>query len=197
MGRQQLWVVALSDEVRQHLTAITRGQGHRARVVTRAHVLLLTAQGLLDREVAARAGVSADTVASIRMKYVEFGLEGALYEKARPKPAPKLNAQQTALLMAIADSVPAGRETWSLQRVADRLVALGVVESISDETVRRTLNRVRSTKRRMGGRASTATAPVALPAFQPPGQDERRSGVRSRCCDCGSRLSSASTSNLE
>ena len=178
MGRQQLWVVALSDEVRQHLTAITQGNGHRARVTTRAQVLLLTAQGLLDREVAARAGVSAETVASVRMKYVEFGLEGALYEKARPRQAPKLNAQQAALLMAIADSVPDGRVPWTMQRLADRLVALGVVESISDETVRRTLNRVRGTRSRTGVRHSTVTTSVALPTTQASGQDERRSCLR-------------------
>ncbi|MBZ9753145.1 helix-turn-helix domain-containing protein [Deinococcus sp. HMF7604] len=132
MGRQKQWVVQLSDDERQQLTEMTR-----------ACLLLLSDQGLLDRDIAQRHSVSAATVASIRRKYVEGGLQAALYEKARPKQPPKLNAQQTAILIAEVCSTPDGRETWTMQLLADRLVTLGVVESISDETVRRTLKKTR------------------------------------------------------
>ena len=84
-------------------------------------------------------------MAAIRRKYVEGGLQAALYEKARPKQAPKLNAQQTAILIAeTCSTAPDGREKWTMQLLADRLVTLGVVDSISDETVRRTLKKTTS-----------------------------------------------------
>ena len=148
MGRQKQWVVTLSDEERQQLTDMTRKGVHSARVMTRARLLLLSDQGLLDRDVAERQGVSTVTVASIRRKYTEGGLQTALYERARPKQPPKLGAQQTALLIAEVCSTPEGRETWTMQLLADRLVTLGVVESISDETVRRTLKKTRSNRGR-------------------------------------------------
>ena len=148
MGRQKQWVVQLSDDERQQLTEMTRKGVHSARVMTRARLLLLSDGGLLDRDVAERQGVSTATVASIRRKYTEGGLQAALYEKARPKQPPKLNAQQTAILIAEVCSSPDGREKWTMQLLADRLVTLGVVDRISDETVRRTLKKTRSNRGR-------------------------------------------------
>ena len=144
MGRQKQWVVKLSDEERQQLTDMTRKGVHSARVMNRARLLLLSDQGLLDQDVAERQDVNAATVASIRRKYAEGGLQAALYEKARPKQLPKLDPQQTAILIAEVCSTPEGREKWTMQLLADRLVSLGVVDSISDETVRRTLKKTRS-----------------------------------------------------
>lgn len=132
-----------------------------ARFMTQARLLLLSDQGLLDRDVAEWHGVSPATVASIRRKYVEGGLQAALYEKTRPKQPPKLNAHQTALLIAEVCFVPEGREMWTMQLLADRLVTLGVVDRISDETVRRTLKKTRSNLLGQNGRPSGR-----LPAWQ-------------------------------
>jgi len=74
MGRQKQWVMKLSDEERQQLTDMTREGVLSARVMTRARLLLLSDQGLLDRDVAERHSVNPATVASIRRKYVEGGL---------------------------------------------------------------------------------------------------------------------------
>ena len=148
MGRQKQFVVMLKAEERQQLTEMTRKGVHSARVMTRARLLLLSEQGLKDRVVAERQGVTSATVAAIRRKFVEGGLQAALYEKTRPKQTPKLNAQQTALLIAEVCSAPEGRETWTMQLLADRLVTLGVVDSISDETVRRTLKKTTSNRGR-------------------------------------------------
>ncbi|WP_424952485.1 helix-turn-helix domain-containing protein [Deinococcus sp.] len=87
---------------------------------------------------------SSATVAYTRRKYVEGGLQAALVEKARPKQAPKLNPQQTAILAETCSNAPEGRASWSMQLLADRLVSLGVVDCISDETVRRTLKKTSS-----------------------------------------------------
>lgn len=148
MGRQKQFVVTLKTEERQQLTEMTRKGVHSARVMTRARLLLLSEQGLKDRVVAERQGVTSATVAAIRRKFVKGGLQAALYEKARPKQPPKLDAQQTALLIAEVCSAPDGREKWTMQLLADRLVTLGVVDSISDETVRRTLKKTTSNRGR-------------------------------------------------
>ena len=89
--------------------------------------------------------VSTPLVAQVRRRYVQEGLEAALYERPRPGVAPKLSAQQTAILIAeTCSAAPKGRDTWTMQLLADRLVTLGVVESISDETVRRVLKKTTS-----------------------------------------------------
>ncbi|MCD0171935.1 helix-turn-helix domain-containing protein, partial [Deinococcus sp. 23YEL01] len=74
MGRQKQFVVALLPHERQELTDMTRKGVHSARVMTRARLLLLSDQGLKDRNVAERVGVSTVTVASIRRKFVQGGL---------------------------------------------------------------------------------------------------------------------------
>lgn len=142
MGRRKQFVVALSDEERSQLTEMTRKGVISARVMTRARLLLLADQQLKDDDVAERLGISHLTVASIRRKYVQGGFEVALFEKARPKPPPKLGPKETAILIAeTCSEAPDGRAKWTMQLLADRLVTLGVVDSISDETVRRTLKK--------------------------------------------------------
>lgn len=115
--------------------------------------MYLSDEQLKDDDVAERVGVSHVTVGSIRRKYMEGGLQAALYEKERPKQAPKLGDKETAILIAeTCSDAPDGRGKWTMQLLADRLVTLGVVESISDETIRRTLKKTISNrgKRRAG-----------------------------------------------
>ena len=143
MGRPKQFVVSLSEEERQQLKDMTRKGVISARVLTRAHVLLLTDQQLEDRDVAGRLSINRITVANLRRKYVEGGLQAALYEKKRPKQAPKLNPKQTAILIAeTCSAAPVGRDKWTMQLLADRMVILGIVDSISDETIRRTLKKM-------------------------------------------------------
>ena len=134
MGRPKQFVVSLSEEERQQLKDMTRKGVISARVLTRAHVLLLTDQQLEDRDVAGRLSINRITVANLRRKYVEGGLQAALYEKERPKQAPKLNPKQTAILIAeTCSAAPVGRDKWTMQLLADRMVILGIVDSISDQ----------------------------------------------------------------
>ena len=143
MGRPKQFVVLLSEEERQQLKDMTRKGVISARVMTRAQVLLLTDQQLEDGDVAKRLSINRITVANLRRKYVKGGLQAALYEKDRPKQAPKLDPKQTAVLIAeTCSKAPEGRDKWTMQLLADRMVTLGVVESISDETVRRTLKKM-------------------------------------------------------
>jgi transposase len=90
---------------------------------------------------------SASTVWRIRKRFVADGLHGALHEVVRPGGQRTLDGEQEAYLVALACSTPPdGRKDWTMQRLADRLVTLGITETISDETVRRTLKRGASSR---------------------------------------------------
>lgn len=137
-------VVELTEAERQHLQALTRKGTGSARRLRRARILLLAAQGLPDRRVAEGAGCCVATVENVRRRFATARLD-ALDERPRPGAAAKLAGKATATLVGLACTTPpAGRATWTMQLLADRLVELGVVEAISDETVRRTLKKTRS-----------------------------------------------------
>lgn len=140
--RKKVYAVELTQDERQRLQAVIRGGTAKARMVNRAQILLHADEGKADQEIAAALHTSESTVGRIRKRFVEDGLHGALHEVVRPGGARKLNGAQEAHLVALACSdPPQGRGEWTMQLLADRLVTLGVVETISDETVRRTLKR--------------------------------------------------------
>lgn len=87
--------------------------------------------------------MGTSTVERIRKRFVTEGsLEAALTERPRPGGNRKLSGRQEAYLLALASSdPPQGNKRWTMQLLADRLVELEVVDSLSDETVRRTLKR--------------------------------------------------------
>jgi transposase len=153
--RKKVYVVELTDDERQELHALIRGGTTRARMVNRAQILLHAHEGRPDPEIAAALHTSESTVGRIRKRFVEDGLHGALHEIVRPGGARKLNGAQEAHLVALACSdPPQGRGEWTMQLLADRLVTLGVVEAISDETVRRTLKRGASNRGSISSGAS-------------------------------------------
>jgi transposase len=140
--RKKVYVVELIDDERRELSALIHAGTTRARMVNRAQTLLHADEGKPDQEIAAALHTSESTVGRIRKRFVEDGLHGALHEVVRPGGARKLNGAQEAHLVALACSdPPQGRGEWTMQLLADRLITLGVVEAISDETVRRTLKR--------------------------------------------------------
>ena len=101
-------------------------------------MLLQAAEGATDEEIAATLRVGLSTVHRTRQRFVEEGLANALTERWRPGTRQKLDGKQEAFLVALACSTPPmGRKRWTLQLLADRLVALQLVEAVSDETVRR------------------------------------------------------------
>ncbi len=136
------YVVDLSEEERKQLEAITTKGTSKARRLRRAHILLLADEGLLDKEIAWAMNAAVTTVERTRKRFVEEGLEAALSERSRPGAKRKLDGHQEAYLVALACSdPPEGKKRWSMQLLADRLVEVGMVEEISDETVRRTLKK--------------------------------------------------------
>jgi len=136
--------VNLTEEERNCLQALLKGGQAKARKIARAHILLLADEDKTDEAIAGALHVGLATVARTRQRFVEGGLEWALTERPRPGAARKLDGKAEAFLIALAcTDAPEGRECWTMQLLADRLVELGLVEEISDETVRRTLKRGR------------------------------------------------------
>ena len=143
------YVVRLGAEERVRLERLVSvGKGAAAKL-THARVLLEADQsaagpGWTAARIAEGLGVTTRTVENIRERFVEEGLESALVRKKQCRPSRErlLDGAKEAKLTAICCSkAPDGRKRWTLQMLADRLVELNVVESISYETVRRTLQK--------------------------------------------------------
>ena len=140
--RTKQYRVELSTEQRTQLLLLTRQGRAPARTVRRAHILLSASEDAFDEATAAALHTSVNTVQRVRRRFAEGGLEQALYDRPRPGGTPKLDAKGEAQLIALACSAPPeGRAVWTLQLLADKLVELHVIESISDESVRRTLGK--------------------------------------------------------
>jgi transposase len=136
------YTVDLTPDERAYLVALTRKGKASARQVTRAHILLHAADGRTDAEIAAAARTSVPTVARVRKRFGQGRVQEAITERYRPGGRPKLGLKQEVHLIALSCSTPPrGRKDWTMQLLADRLVELGVVDEISDETVRRALKK--------------------------------------------------------
>jgi transposase len=135
---KKLYVVDLTSEERAELLgSLNRGNGP-ARRLTRSRALLLADEGRTDEAIAEALHISRPTVERLRKRFVDGGLEWALKDRPRKGAPRKLSGRDEALLVATACSdAPEGRAGWTMQLLADRLVEIKVVESISDETVRR------------------------------------------------------------
>ena len=118
-----------------------------ARTQTRARILLLTDESQKQQkgaeEIASALMCSLPTITNIRKKFVEGGLEHALYDKPRPGAIPKITGEIEAQLTLLACSAPPeGRSRWTLQLLADKLVELKLVDSISDVAVMHRLKKM-------------------------------------------------------
>lgn len=139
---RKMYHVNLNDEERQTLLEMTRKGKSKARKFKRAMILLKADEGLTDQQVMAAVNVSRPCVERVRKRFVADGIERALNEDPRPGQKRKLDGRAEATLVATACSdAPKGHEHWTLRLLADKLVQLGVVDSISHETVRRTLKK--------------------------------------------------------
>jgi transposase len=141
------YVVDLANEERKQLLAMLKKGKVAARTVRRAQILLQADAGERDEDIVATVHVGVATVERIRKRFVTEGLEAALTERRRPGGQPKLGGKEEAFLIATACSAPpSGRTRWTLQLLADRLVEVGIVDSISEDTVGRTLKKTQSSR---------------------------------------------------
>ena len=145
--------VRLVDEERAYLESLLSAGKAAARTLTHARILLKADEGpagpgWADEVIAEALEVNRSTVERVRQRCVEEGFEAAL----RPRPSRqvrlrRLDGAQEAQLVALACSPPPnGRDRWSLHLLADKLVELEVVDSISYESVRRTLKKTFSNR---------------------------------------------------
>jgi transposase len=136
------YIVALTEEEREQLVALTRKGTTGVRRYKRAQALLGADAHETDVAIATKVGLHHVTIEGLRKRFVEEGMVAALSERPRPGAARKLDGRGEAHLLALACTTPPdGRKRWTMQLLADRLVDLQVVDSMSDETVRRTLKR--------------------------------------------------------
>ena len=142
--------VTLEAEERQQLLDLIAAGQAAARKLAHARILLKAdatdgGPAWPDRQIADALEVSTDTVERVRRRFVELGLEAALdrTQRERPPREIKLDGRAEARLIALAcSSPPEGRAVWTMQLLADKLVELEVVDSISDETVRLALKKM-------------------------------------------------------
>lgn len=142
------YVIELTGEQRQRLEKLISSGACTKQQMKRAQILLKSAQGTgwSYERIADAFDISQDTIAKVRKVFAEKGLDAAL---GRKKPAREyehsLDEEGEARLIALISSKPpAGRTRWSLRLLRDRFVKLGYVNSISHETIRRTLKKTNS-----------------------------------------------------
>jgi transposase len=138
----KFYTINLTDREREELIRLTTTGRHAARKVMHARILLKADERLKDEKIAEHLDVSVRTVERVRQRCALEGITAALNPRKRPPGKPKLDGEAEARLVQLACSEPPdGRQRWTLQLLADKLVELEVVDSISHETVRRRLKK--------------------------------------------------------
>lgn len=142
------YVVTLTAEERWALQALIAAGKASARKLTHARILLKADRdpegpGWNDEEITEGLEVGHATVERVRQQFVEEGLEAALdRRKPRRDYRRKLDGDAEAHLIALAcGEAPEGRARWTLRLLGERMVVLEYVDTISRETVRRTLKK--------------------------------------------------------
>jgi transposase len=144
MGRKKLHIVSLKEQERDDLKQYLRKGKSSARSLTRARILLLADDRCDDETIAEALKVSKSTVSRIRTRYCEGGLDFALHEKARSGAPPKIDGRIEAQLTLLACSEPPdGRSKWTVRLLADKLVEMEVIDSISHMSVQRLLKKMK------------------------------------------------------
>jgi len=141
------YIVRLTDEERKTLREVIRKLKDSSQKVRRAQILLKAdAEGpnWSDRKIAEAFSCRTQTVESLRQRLVTEGFDVALCGRKRVKPPREklLDGEQEAKVIALRlGTPPKGFANWSLRLLADRVVELEIVDSISHETVRQTLKK--------------------------------------------------------
>ncbi len=142
MSRKTTFVVNLTEEDQEYLSQfINRGMAS-ARSQTRARILLMADEGYSDKEIAEVLRTTKPRVNRIRKRYCQEGLGSAINEKPRSGAPPKIDGTIEAQVTLLACSEPPeGRSSWTLQLIADKLVELEAIESISAMSIQRILKK--------------------------------------------------------
>jgi len=147
MPNQSPFRLQLTKEEREQARRfVTRGKV-KSRCLQRVIVLLKWDAGLEARTIKAQVSVSLPTIYNVYHRYQAGGLSAVIAEKAVVRQPPRLDARGEAILIAVACSAARdGNTAWTMQMLADKLVEMKVVASISDECVRQRLKKVTSSR---------------------------------------------------
>jgi len=146
--KKQKYTIKLNDEQRKTIEQISRSKSSKELTKQHAKVLLsLDENGenpLSVEQTAKKCKLHPENIYKIRKQYVVEGIERALYRKKRETPPvePKITGEVEAHIVATACSAaPNGKKAWTLQMIADKIVLDGLLESVSDVSVMRTLKK--------------------------------------------------------
>ena len=148
------YIVTLTDEERQSLHALLAAGKAAAQKLAHARILLKAeaapgGPAWPDEQIAEALDSGLSTIARVRQRFVEQGLDAALNRKPQDRPSRprKLDGAAEARLIALACSPPpAGRADWTMRLLADRLVELEGIDTVSHETVRQVLKKTNSSR---------------------------------------------------
>ena len=144
------YVVDLTEDEREYLYGLISAGSAPARMLNRARILLKADVGehsegepLIDRQIAPMLETSTATVQRVRERFCRQGLDAALERSAPDRVYERsFDGRAEARLIALACSqAPEGRDRWSMRLLAEEAVEMGIVESVSHETVRKTLKK--------------------------------------------------------
>jgi len=145
------YIVTLTDEERTVLEELINKGKNPAYKVNHARILLLadtneSGGGWKDGDISQALKISVATIERVRQRLVEQGMTAALNRKEQQNRKQRLlDGEKEAHLIALTcSSPPDGQGRWTMKMLAERMVALGHVKSISDETVRQTLKKTNS-----------------------------------------------------
>jgi len=145
MSRTRKYEVDLTDQEREALHAFVSCGRRMAREITRARILLLADGGKKDQEIVASLGISRPTVSSMRKRHSERAYEHILdIVKDAPRTGRPIQIDsrvEANVAMIACSDPPEGSARWTLHMIADKLVQLEVVDSISHESVRAVLKK--------------------------------------------------------
>lgn len=140
------YIVDLTEDERQYLFSLISKGKTSTRKLTRVRILLKAdkqTSNWSDLKISEALNTSTSTIERVRKQFVTEGIEAAINQREPSRRRPrKLDGRQEAHLVTLACSKPpGGRETWTFQLLADTMVTLGHVDSISHETVRQVLKK--------------------------------------------------------
>lgn len=145
----QKWHVELSKAAQKKIKMVLRSKKVPMEAKKRAQILLdidesngKTSESL--SKITAKRGVCQNTIINVRRNYAEKGIDAAIFRQKRetpPVPAKVTGDVEAHIIAVCCSAPPEGKEHWSMKMIADKIVLDGVVESISDETVRLVLKK--------------------------------------------------------
>jgi transposase len=133
--------IQLTEQQRNELKKLVSTGTGPARVLTRARIILMASKGEGNQQIADALGVSWRTVIRIKARFKEEGID-AIKEHSRPGRPPRITGDIEAKLVMLACSAPPeGRSRWTLQLLADKMVELQYIDTISDVGVMKRLKK--------------------------------------------------------